>query len=56
MTEKPICDLRRRMQEDMAVRRLGEKTRADYIKHVEAFTRADRRGGAPTATTAGDAG
>src|SRR5687768_9428905 len=27
------------MLEDMAVRRLGEKTRADYIKHVEAFTR-----------------
>jgi hypothetical protein len=26
------------MLEDMAVRRLGEKTRADYIKHVEAFT------------------
>ena len=26
MTEKPISDLRRRMLEDMAVRRLGEKT------------------------------
>jgi integrase/recombinase XerD len=39
MTDKPITDLRRRMLEDMAVRRLGEKTRADYIKHVEAFTR-----------------
>ena len=39
MTEKPISDLRRRMLEDMAVRRLGEKTRTDYIKHVEAFTR-----------------
>jgi integrase/recombinase XerD len=39
MTEKPISDLRRRMLEDMAVRRLSEKTRADYIKHIEAFTR-----------------
>ena len=31
MTEKPISDLRRRMLEDMAVRRLGEKTQHDYI-------------------------
>jgi hypothetical protein len=27
MNDKPISDLRRRMLEDMAVRRLGEKTR-----------------------------
>ena len=27
------------MLEDMAVRRLGEKTRHDYTKHVETFTR-----------------
>jgi len=39
MTERPISDLRRRMLEDMAVRRLSEKTRADYFKHIEAFTR-----------------
>jgi site-specific recombinase XerD len=39
MTDKPISDLRRRMLEDMAVRRMGEKTKTDYIKHVEAFTR-----------------
>ena len=38
-SQKPISDLRRRMLEDMAVRRLGEKTRHDYIKHVETFTR-----------------
>ena len=39
MSEKPISDLRRRMLEDMAVRKLGEKTRHDYIRHVEAFAR-----------------
>ena len=37
MSEKPISDLRRRMLEDMAVRKFGEKTRHDYIRHVEAF-------------------
>ena len=39
MTDKPISHLRRRMHEDMAVRRFSEKTRYDYIRHVEAFTR-----------------
>ena len=39
MSEKPISDLRRRMLEDMAVRKFGEKTRHDYIRHVEAFAR-----------------
>jgi integrase/recombinase XerD len=39
MHTKPISDLRRRMLEDMAVRRLGEKTQHDYIQHVETFTR-----------------
>ena len=39
MSEKPISDLRRRMLEDMAVRRMGTKTTTDYIKHVETFTR-----------------
>ena len=39
MSDKPISDLRRRMLEDMAVRRLGEKTQHDYLEHVETFTR-----------------
>ena len=39
MNDKPISDLRRRMLEDMAIRRLSEKTRHDYIKHIETFTR-----------------
>jgi integrase/recombinase XerD len=37
MSQKPISDLRRRMLEDMAVRRIGEKTQHDYIRHVETF-------------------
>lgn len=36
---KPISALRRRLLEDMAVRRLGEKTQHDYIRHIEAFAR-----------------
>jgi hypothetical protein len=39
MSEKPISDLRRRMLEDMAVRKFGEKTRHDYIRHVETFAK-----------------
>ena len=35
---KPISDLRRRMLEDMAVRRIGEKTQHDYLQHVETFS------------------
>ena len=38
MTEKPISDLRRRMLEDMAVRRLGGNTQDDYINYVETNT------------------
>src|SRR5262249_23990122 len=38
MSQKPISDLRRRMLEDMAVRKFGDKTRHDYIRHVETFT------------------
>ena len=38
MSEKPISPLRRRMLEDMAVRRLGEKTQSNYIRHIETFT------------------
>lgn len=37
--DKPLSDLRRRMQEDMAVRRFGEKTQHDYIRHVENFVK-----------------
>jgi len=29
--------LRRRMIEDMSVRRFGEKTQHDYIRHIESF-------------------
>ena len=52
MTDKPISDLRRRMLEDMAVRRLGEKTQHDYIKHVQTFTRF--LGRSPDTATAED--
>jgi integrase/recombinase XerD len=52
MKDKPISDLRRRMLEDMAVRRLGEKTQHDYIKHVETFTRF--LGRSPDTATAED--
>lgn len=52
MNDKPISDLRHRMLEDMAVRRLGEKTRHDYIKHIETFTRF--LGRSPDAATAED--
>ena len=38
MSEKPISPLRRRMLEDMTVRRIGEKTQSNYIRHVETFT------------------
>ncbi len=52
MNPKPISDLRRRMLEDMAVRRLGEKTQHDYIKHVETF--AIFLGRSPDTATAED--
>ena len=52
MNQKPISDLRRRMLEDMAVRRLGEKTRHDYINHVETF--AVFLGRSPDTATAED--
>ena len=37
--EKPISDLRRRMLQDMSNRNFGDKTRHDYIKHVETLAR-----------------
>jgi integrase/recombinase XerD len=49
---KPISDLRRRMLEDMAVRRFGEKTRHDYVRHIETFTRF--LGRSPDTATAED--
>ena len=38
MSDKPTSDLRRRMLEDMTVRRPGEKTQHDYITQVEPLT------------------
>ena len=38
MSEKPISPLRRRMLQDMAVRRLGEKAQSNYIRQIETFT------------------
>jgi integrase/recombinase XerD len=35
MTEKAISPLRRRLIEDMAIRRLGPKTQQHYIRHVK---------------------
>ena len=52
MSEKPISDLRRRMLEDMAVRKFGEKTRHDYIRHVAMF--AKFLGRSPDTATADD--
>ena len=42
MSERPISPLRQRMLEDMTVRKLGEKTRRNYIRHVEAFRQLPR--------------
>ena len=52
MSEKPISELRRRMLEDMAVRKFGEKTRHDYIRHIAAF--AKFLGRSPDTATAED--
>jgi len=38
MTDKAISPLRRRLIEDMAIRRLGPKTQQHYIRHVKRFT------------------
>jgi integrase/recombinase XerD len=38
MPDKPISDLHRRMLADMTIRSFGDKTRHDYIRHVEALT------------------
>jgi site-specific recombinase XerD len=52
MSEKPISPLRRRMIEDMSVRRFGEKTQHDYIRHIESF--AKFLGRSPDTATAED--
>ena len=52
MSEKPISELRRRMLEDMAVRKFSEKTRQDYIRHIAAF--AKFLGRSPGTATAED--
>jgi integrase/recombinase XerD len=52
MSEKPISPLRRRMIEDMSVRKFGEKTQQDYIRHIETF--AKFLGRSPETATAED--
>ena len=39
MSEKPNSDLRRRMLEDMAVRKFGDQTHNNYIRHVALFAK-----------------
>lgn len=50
--EKPISDLRRRMLQDMTNRNFGDKTKHDYIKHIE--TLAKFLGRAPDTVTGDD--
>jgi hypothetical protein len=38
MSETPIRPLRARMIEEMNVRKLGEKTQNDYMRHVKTFS------------------
>ena len=52
MSEKPISPLRHRMLEDMTVRRIGEKTQSNYIRHVATFT--EFLGRSPDTATAED--
>ena len=37
MTDKAISPLRRRLIEDMTIRRLNRKTQYQYIRHVKKF-------------------
>jgi integrase/recombinase XerD len=37
MTQEPVSPLRRRMIEDMTIRQLGERTKADYVRVVREF-------------------
>jgi site-specific recombinase XerD len=52
MTEKAISALRRRLIEDMAIRRLSPKTQYQYIRHVKKF--ADFLGRSADKATAED--
>jgi hypothetical protein len=52
MTDKAISPLRRRLIEDMAIRRLGPKTQYHYIRHVKRF--ADFAGRSADKATAED--
>ena len=49
---RPITALRARMIEDMTVRGFAEKTRNDYVRHVQAFAAFIRR--PPDTATAED--
>src|SRR5436190_13233568 len=51
-TSAAISPLRRRMIEDMSVRKFGEKTQHDYLRQVESF--AKFLGGPPDTATAED--
>ena len=42
MTEQAISPLRRRMIEDIAIRKLGAKTQIDYVQRVKDFSAGDR--------------
>jgi integrase/recombinase XerD len=52
MTDKAISPLRQRVIDDMAIRRLGPKTRHEYIRHVKSF--ADFLGRSPAKATTED--
>src|ERR1700720_1726893 len=52
MTDKAISPLRRRLIEDMTIRRLGPGTQHQYIRHVKSF--ADFLGRAPDKATPED--
>ena len=52
MTEKAISPIRRRLIEDMAIRRLDPKTQYQYIRHVKKF--ADFLGRSADKATAED--
>ena len=52
MTDKAISPLRRRLIEDMTIRRLSPKTQHHYIRHVKSF--ADFLGRSPDKATAED--
>ena len=52
LSDRPVSPLRARMIEDMTVRGFAEKTRQDYVRHVQAF--AAFIGRSPATATPGD--